>query len=136
MPSKKIFLFVVLILPAVSAIGADDTYKGFAAYLLPWRNMLMNSERPEEIRKYASLKMQSNDDLYVNGLAAILKIDSVLTSRTRYEGSFTPHLILDFYTKTGVTISFISDGARLCTLDLNHCVSVDDEFKRRFDPVY
>lgn len=132
---QKFFIVLVLCMLTLAAKAGDATYDHFMAYLLSWNSIVMNNESPQTVRKTADVITESSDHIYVNGLAHILGIDSIRESKMRVKGQFTLHLVLDFYSgKKKVT--FLSDGAQLCTLDLNHCIDLNGKFKHRFDPAY
>lgn len=132
---KHLVLIGLIYGPMAHAAPLDLPYTGVSIYAMPWNMTLMNNESPSKIRDLARIKTTSSYDLFVNGLANKLKIESVKASSTPVKGSFTLYAVLDFFSGNR-RITLLSDGSQLCTEDLKHCIDVDENFKRRIDPSY
>jgi hypothetical protein len=135
MKLKRLAFIVLVHIPVVYAGPLDFAYDRVSIYATPWSMITMNNESPDKIRKVAAIKTTSSYDLFVNGFANELMLDSVKQSSVPANGSFSLHVVLDFFSGDRRT-TFLSDGLQLCTEDLKHCIKVGESFRRRVDPSY
>jgi hypothetical protein len=128
-------LIALINVPVVCAGPLDFAYDRVSIYAMPWNMISMNNESPDKIRQVAAIKTTSSYDLFVNGFANELLLKSVKQSTVSANGSFSLHVVLDFFSGDRRT-TFLSDGLQLCTEDLKHCIKVGESFRRRVDPSY
>jgi hypothetical protein len=134
----KLKLLLLLSLISIHVRAADvqrSSFSGISIYAMQWNNLLMYNMSLDKFRKVSEMKLVSSDQTFAADLARVLKIDSIQASNTIASDSFITYVVLDFLSGDNIS-TYISDGAQLCTEDMRHCINVDSDFKKRFDPSY
>lgn len=127
---------LTLVLSASCAVASPDAdFSSVNIYCMRWESILMSNASLDRMRKDSDIKTSSTNDNFMYGLANRMNIKAVDASNVPAKGSFTLYLVIDFFAGSK-RITYVSDGSQLCTEDKNHCVDVDEDFKRRFDPSY
>jgi hypothetical protein len=134
--TASLFLGLVAFLLCTCGIANSESQPPYIkVYSYPWDDQFLNKEKIETIRRDATFYLEIKEKYTALHLIKKFHIDELQSSTIKATSDFKIQLVMDVYSQDGET-TILSNGKQLCSRDLLHCVAVDSDFKRRFDPTY